>query len=340
MRAAGERLLSLGAKAALIKGGHLEGDPVEVLVFREDGLTFSGDELRGERVDTDHTHGTGCALSAAVAAFLAKGELIYGAVLQARLWLHYALLAPVIIGSGRGYLDMGSVIAKRLDFGYQERLSLLKGVYVVTDANLYPGRSHQEILRAAYAGGATAVQYREKSLPLPTLIRSAKEFHMEASRGSLFIVNDRVDVALASEADGVHLGPDDMPPRYAREVMGPHKIIGVSVATVEEAKAAAPYASYFGVGAIFGSQTKRDAGEPIGVGRIREIKAAFPSIPVVAIGGINAENIAEVAAAGAEAAAVVSAVVGAPNMEAATRELLTRFESGKSVWDCRTADRL
>ena len=99
------------------------------------------------------------------------------------------------------------------------------------------------------------------------------------------------------------------------------------MAHVEEAKAVAPFASYFGVGAIFGSKTKLDAGEPIGVECIREIKAAFPHIPVVAIGGINAENIAEVAAAGADAAAVVSAVVAAPDMEAATRELVERFNT-------------
>ena len=98
---------------------------------------------------------------------------------------------------------------------------------------------------------------------------------------------------------------------------------------MEEARAAAPYASYFGVGAIFGSKTKLDAGAPIGVERIREIKAAFPDIPIVAIGGINAENIALVAQAGADAAAVVSAVVAAPDMEAATRDLVARFEAGK-----------
>ena len=146
----------------------------------------------------------------------------------------------------------------------------------------------------------------------------------------MLIINDRVDIALATNADGVHLGPADMTPEDARRLLGPDKLVGVSVATVEEAKAAAPYASYFGVGAIFGSKTKLDAGEPIGVGRLREIKAAFPGIPIVAIGGINAENIAEVAAAGADAAAVVSAVVGAPNMEAATRELVERFEAGKT----------
>jgi len=148
---------------------------------------------------------------------------------------------------------------------------------------------------------------------------------------SLLIVNDRVDVALASDADGVHLGPDDMTPADARRLLGPDKLIGVSVATVEEARAAAPYASYFGVGAVFGTRTKADAGPAIGLARLGEIKAAFPHIPVVAIGGINAGNIADVARAGADAAAVVSAVVGAPDMAEATRELVRRFQAGKAA---------
>jgi len=331
MRTAGDRLLSLGVRAALVKGGHLNGDPVDVLIYVEDGLTLCDNDLSSERINTEHTHGTGCALSAGIAALLAQGEHIWRAVSETKTWLFYALKSPVVVGKGRGYPDIGLAPAKRLDIGYQEKLSLLRGVYVVTDANLNLGRSHQDVLRAAYSGDVTVVQYREKSLPFPALIRSARKLRLDVPMNALLIVNDRVDVALASKADGVHLGPDDMPPRYAREVMGPHKIIGVSIATVGEAKAAAPYASYFGVGAIFGSKTKLDAGEPIGVGRIREIKAAFPDIPIVAIGGINAENIALVAQAGADAAAVVSAVVAAPDMEVATRELVARFEAGKAT---------
>ena len=176
------------------------------------------------------------------------------------------------------------------------------------------------------------IQLREKHLPTPHLIETARRLaHQCRAKKALLIVNDRVDVALASGADGVHLGPDDMAPTDARRLMGPDKLVGVSVATVEEARAAAPYASYFGVGAIFGSKTKVDAGAPIGVERIREIKAAFPDIPIVAIGGINTENIALVAQAGADAAAVVSAVVAAPDMEAATRDLVARFEAGKNT---------
>ena len=104
--------------------------------------------------------------------------------------------------------------------------------------------------------------------------------------------------------------------------------IGVSVASVAEATKASPYASYFGVGAVFGSKTKLDAGAPIGLDRLREIKAAFPHVPIVAIGGINRDNIAQVRDTGVEAAAVVSAVVGAEDMETATRELV-------AIWNDR-----
>ena len=327
---AGENLISLGAKAALVKGGHLDGEPLDFLVYAEDDMVLLHD-MPGERVNTVHTHGTGCALSAAVAAGLAKGEHIASAVMEAKFRLFYALQSPIVVGSGRGYPDMTGTLAKYHDVEYAKKLTLIRGVYVVTDRDIFPNRTHRDILRAAYAAGVTVAQLREKSLSLPVLIRAAKMLQFERTlTKQLLIVNDSVDVALAAQTDGVHLGPADMPPRYAREIMGPHQIIGVSVATLKEAQASAPYASYFGVGAIFGSQTKKDAGEAIGLGRIREIKDAFPQIPIVAIGGITLDNITQVAAAGADAAAVVSAVVAAPDMAEAVRELARRFESGKA----------
>jgi len=134
---------------------------------------------------------------------------------------------------------------------------------------------------------------------------------------------------LATDADGAHVGPEDMPPADARRLLGPGRLLGVSVGTVEEARAAAPYASYFGVGAIFGSRTKSDAGAAVTPARIAEIRATVPEIPIVAIGGIDAGNIAAVAAAGADAAAVVSAVVTAPDMLAAVRELEKKFREGR-----------
>ena len=246
--------------------------------------------------------------------------------------LKFALSSPVVTGKGRGYPDVTAAASALEDnrVTRAQKLERLRGLYVLTDPDLRPEGSAEETVRAALAGGARIVQLREKHLPTPQLVETARHMVHQCRVGkALLIVNDQVDVALASGADGVHLGPDDMKPEDARRLLGPDKLVGVSVATVEEARAAAPYASYFGVGAIFGSQTKLDAGAPIGAGRIGEIKAAFPNIPVVAIGGINAENIAEVAQAGADAAAVVSAVVAAPDMEAATRELVARFEAGK-----------
>jgi thiamine-phosphate pyrophosphorylase len=152
--------------------------------------------------------------------------------------------------------------------------------------------------------------------------RLAKQCH---NVGALFIVNDRLGVALAAEADGVHLGPDDMPPADARRIAGPDFLIGVSVSSVDEARSLVEHASYLGVGAIFGTSTKHDAGEAIGVAPIREIKAAFPDKPVVAIGGVNAGNLSQVIDAGADCAAVVSAVIAADDMEAATRALCAAF---------------
>ncbi len=207
----------------------------------------------------------------------------------------------------------------------------MQGLYFITDPDLRPDRSPEEQAQAALAGGAGIVQLRDKSLATPQLIALAKRLNeMARAANALFIVNDRVDVALASGADGVHLGPDDMDAKEARRLLGSGRLIGVSVSTVEEAKKAAPCASYLGVGAIFGSKTKGDAGEPIGLERVREIKRAFPQLPLVAIGGIHAGNIADVAAAGADAAAVVSAVVCAPDMAAATRELVQRFIEGQA----------
>lgn len=328
-QAVGEQLIQHGAKAVLVKGGHFPDEPNDLLVDMEGHTQIYADR----RVDTLHTHGTGCFLSSAIAAHLAKHFSLDQAVGRSKNLLTRLLLSPVTTGVGRGYPDAfasvrtNSYVRIRT---YAESIKLLRGLYVLTDPDLRPDRSAQDITQAALQGGARIVQIRDKRLSTPQLINLAQSLEMAIRQAhGLFLINDRVDVALASHADGVHLGPDDMRPKDARHLMGPDKLVGVSVATLEEAKVAAPFASYFGVGAIFGSKTKSDAGKPIGVGRIREIKAAFPDIPIVAIGGINADNIAEVAAAGADAAAVVSAVVGAPDMEAAIRELVARFEAGK-----------
>ena len=332
MEAAAEKLLASGAKAVLIKGGHLTGAPHDTLFVQQGAPT----QFLGSRVDTEHTHGTGCLLSSAIAASLARGTDLHTAIHEAKALASEALLNPVILGKGRGYPDTKSLnhpgaTIVALDGRVRDRLSLLQGLYVLTDPHIRPDRSAEQVVEAALQGGANIIQMRDKSLPTQELVELARRLcEMVHAAGKLFLVNDRVDIALASNADGVHLGPDDIHPADARRLLGPNKLVGVSTDTLEEAIAAAPYASYFGVGAIFGTQTKHDAGAPVGIDRMREIKAAFPHIPIVPIGGINAENLKEVSHAGADAIAVVSAVVAAPNIEQATSELVSLYQQGKS----------
>ena len=289
--------------STLVKGGHAPGDPDDKL-FVERTLVRT---YHGTRIDTPHTHGTGCALSAAIAAHLALGAPLAEAIASAKAVVEAGLRNPVIIGEGRGYPDARAI----------------NGIYVLTD----PRRDPTETVRAALEGGARIVQLREKSLPTPRLIDFARSLkNLAHEHGAIFIVNDRVDVALAADADGVHLGPDDMHPRDARAILG-ERIVGVSVSTIDEAAPLAPFATYFGVGAIYGSATKLDAGDAVGPQRIAEIRAAFPHMPIVAIGGITRANLAPVRNAGADAAAVVSAVVCEDDMRAATAALVQAWRA-------------
>lgn len=203
-------------------------------------------------------------------------------------------------------------------------------LYVITDAKLSCGRSHLEVIRAAIAGGATVVQYREKEGTTRRMIEEARALReLACQAGVPFIVNDRVDVALAVDADGVHVGQDDMPAHLARKLMGPGKIIGVSVDNLEQAlQAERDGADYVGAGPIFATPTKPDAAPPIGVEGLAEICRRV-SIPVVAIGGINAENAGTVIEAGAAGVAVVSAIVAALDVEAAARRLREVVEAAR-----------
>ena len=199
-------------------------------------------------------------------------------------------------------------------------------LYVVTDPDLSGGRSHAEIARAALEGGADAVQLRDKSSPAINLMRAAAEIQPMARKfGAAFLVNDRADVALVAEADGVHLGPGDLPLREARHLLPRPRIVGFSAGTVEEARRAQREgADYLGVGPVFRTSTKPDAGEPLGPEGLAKIVRAV-SIPVVGIGGITLENVAQVIGAGAAGAAVITAVVAAPDMAAAARALKRRI---------------
>lgn len=195
-------------------------------------------------------------------------------------------------------------------------------LHVLTDRNFSRGRSHVEVARAAIDGGATIIQLRDKEASTRELIEIGLALRkLTRERGVTFIVNDRVDVALAVEADGVHVGQDDMPAKLARKLMGANRIVGVSVSTVEEAlQAETDGADYVSVSPVFTTPTKPDAPPPTGVEGLRRISEAV-QIPVIAIGGITEGNVKEVIKAGADGVAVISAVVAAPDIAAAARTL-------------------
>ncbi|MDR0335177.1 MAG: thiamine phosphate synthase [Methanomassiliicoccaceae archaeon] len=195
-------------------------------------------------------------------------------------------------------------------------------LYVITDEGLSLGRSHSELARLACEGGADAIQLRDKHMCKNELLAAAREVRRITSlHGALFFVNDHLDVAVASEADGVHLGQEDMRLADAVKASGRSLLIGISAATPEEAlEAERGGADYVGVGPIFGTSSKDDAGEAVGTERIAAIRNVI-KIPIVAIGGITKGNVTSVIAAGADGAAVISAVVSQNNVREAAAEL-------------------
>ena len=206
------------------------------------------------------------------------------------------------------------------------------GTYLVTDDDRSGDRSTVDVVEVAIAGGVDVVQLREKGksardrydlgLRLRTVTREA---------GVPLIVNDRIDIAAAIDADGVHLGDDDLPVSVARECLGDDAIVGRSVSTVEAAReAAAAGADYLGVGAVYRTTSKEtDPDESrIGLDRVRAIATAVET-PFVGIGGITPENAGDVVAAGADGVAVISAITGADDPEAATRSLSEAVEEGR-----------
>ncbi|MBU4305277.1 MAG: thiamine phosphate synthase [Candidatus Omnitrophica bacterium] len=207
----------------------------------------------------------------------------------------------------------------------------MKGYYFITDSKLSLKGNLSDI-SAAVKAQVRIIQYRSKD-------RTVKQMYAEAlalrkiARGALFIINDRIDIALAVDADGVHLGAEDMPYEAARKILGKDRIIGLTVHTVEQAEHAQLLgADYLGVSAIFATRTKPDAGNPSGVELIRRIKK-IASIPVVAIGGITLENAPEVINAGADALCAISAVVTHPDVAAAIISFQKLFSNLKNLKD-------
>lgn len=195
-------------------------------------------------------------------------------------------------------------------------------LYVVTDRTVGRGRSHGAQAAAALEGGADVIQLRDKVMSGRELLITAREIcTLTEETGALSIINDRLDVALAAGAGGVHLGQSDLPVRVAKALSPPGFITGVSVTTLEEAlQAEKDGADYVALSPIFATQTKENAGPGHGLAILRTIRDTL-TIPVLAIGGIGLHNVRDVFDAGADGVAVVSAVVGKDDIAAATAEL-------------------
>lgn len=208
-------------------------------------------------------------------------------------------------------------------------------LYLVTDRALSRGRSMTEVVTAAVRGGATCVQVREKSCSTREFIElSLAVKKIVAPLGVSLIINDRLDVAQAVAADGVHLGQSDMPLTLARKIVGPYMVIGISAESLTDAlEAERGGADYLGVSPIFATPTKTDTAPPLGLTGLAEIRRQV-RLPLVGIGGINSENAEEAIAHGADGIAVVSAIVSAPDCKDATRRLRRRVDKAVEHRKC------
>ena len=357
MKAAAENLHALGPQWVVVKGGHLPlaGQVVDVLF---DGKNFI--EFKSPYLESANLHGTGCTMAATIAAELAKGSDVVSAVQAAKkyVWraLERSINLPLGFGPQKPMNHCFRVADWRADLERKAAIAAERGgasttptpaplpripnpvdlrLYAITDADLLAqnGVDIGEAVAAAVAGGATIVQIREKKCDGGRFVeKAATALSRCRAAGIPLIVNDRVDVALAIGADGVHVGQEDLPVDVVRRLLGPDAIVGVSVKTVEEGRAAQTGgADYLGAGAVFPTPTKSSS--VIGVEQLREVCFGV-DIPVVAIGGVGkgaAQALCGDPGAGAAGIAVVSGIFGAKDVRRAAAELREEVDRAFSV---------
>ena len=211
----------------------------------------------------------------------------------------------------------------------QDKIKQISGLYAIIDTQALKGHSHIEAASEIIRGGAKIIQLRDKHSSKKELLPIAQQLEkLCAEHNVLFMVNDYLDLALAADADGLHLGQDDLPTKEVRKLLPIGKILGCSATTAEQAiAAAADGADYIAAGSIFPSPTKENA-HVIGLQGLRQIREAV-SLPLVAIGGITKDNAAEVIAAGASSAAVISAILQAESPREAARQIADKLETSK-----------
>jgi thiamine-phosphate pyrophosphorylase len=209
----------------------------------------------------------------------------------------------------------------------QDKVEHISGLHAIIDTQALKGRSHIETTRHIISGGAKTIQLRDKLSSKKDLLPIARQLKaLCAEHNVLFTVNDYLDLALATDADGLHLGQEDLPIKVARRLLPIDKILGGSVTTVEQATAAeSDGADYVAVGSIYPTPSKETA-VIVGLERLRQVRQAV-GLPLVAIGGITRDNAAAVIAAGADSVAVISAVLGATSPEEAARQIVARIET-------------
>jgi len=206
------------------------------------------------------------------------------------------------------------------------RETRLQGLYVILDPSVCPERSLHDVLTLSAQAGARIFQYRNKAASMKEAYAGALPLSkLAAELGLLFIVNDRCDLALAVDADGVHLGQDDLPYADARRVLGPDKVIGLSThnaAQVKEADKLGP--DYIGFGPIFKPGSKLDHDPLVGIAGLRAVRS-LTTLPIFAIGGIQVEQTGEVIRAGADGVAVISAILKASDVQQAVRDFIAQI---------------
>ena len=323
MEEAAEKIWRLGCRNVVVKGGHAKKEPLDVL--------FDGKKLyhfKAQRIMTKNTHGTGCTFSAAIAARLAGGADVRDAVAGAKEYVTGAIAHALEIGKGNGptnhfYAFYGGPDRQK-DKAYDYSL------YLVADEGAAKGLCLAEAVEQAILGGATMVQLREKEASALDFYRLADQIRAVTKKyGVPLIINDRVDVALAVRADGVHVGQRDIPAAVVRRMIGEEMLLGVSAVNVREAvRAQEEGADYLGVGAMFPTETKPDAAA-VSMEELLKIRQAV-KLPIVAIGGINRENAAQFGKTGVDGLAVASSILSRPDVKGAAAELKMRLFSAES----------
>lgn len=206
-------------------------------------------------------------------------------------------------------------------------------LYAITGEQFHAGYDLIEVMEKAILGGVDIIQLRDKISSKQKVLEKAKKLKRLTDQYDVtFIVNDHIDVALAVDADGIHLGQDDLPLSEARKIVGNNKIIGISTHAISEAlKAEREGADYIGVGPIFQTKSKADVVDPVTTAYIKEVVDANLSIPFVAIGGIKLHNVDQVLAAGAERICAISEIVGSDNIKATCEEFIRKIKASGSA---------